>query len=88
MNQKNLTFTLIVILSLSFCFPASQVETKLQPSANQVKGNFFRALDYFVSLSELQKMVEKEVETLKKMRKEKSVLTGEIAELENRKTVR
>ncbi len=55
--------------------------------ANQVRQNFFRALDYFGSLSELQKMAEKETETIKKMRNEKSFLTGEIAELENRKTV-
>jgi len=54
---------------------------------NQVKENFFRALDYFASLSELQKMAEKEAEAIKKMRNEKSFLTGEIAELENRKAV-
>ena len=54
---------------------------------NQVKENFFRALDYFGSLSELQKAAEKETETIKKMRKEKSFLTGEIAELENRKAI-
>ena len=55
--------------------------------ANQVKESFFRALGYFASLSELHKMAEKEAEAIKKMRKEKSVLTGEIAELENRKAV-
>jgi len=52
---------------------------------NQFKENFFRALDYFAGLSEFQKMAEKETETLKKMRKEKSFLTGEIEELENKK---
>jgi len=55
--------------------------------ANQLKESFFRALDYFISLSELQKMAEKEAETLKKTRKEKSALTGEIVELENRKAL-
>jgi len=55
--------------------------------ANQLKESFFRALDYFVSLSELQKVVEKEAEAIKKTRKEKAVLTGEIEELENRKAV-
>ncbi|MFC1893826.1 hypothetical protein ACFLYR_07385 [Chloroflexota bacterium] len=43
---------------------------------NQVKENFFRALDYFASLSELQKVAEKETETIKKMRKGKTYLTG------------
>jgi len=55
--------------------------------ANQVKENFFRVLDYFGSLSELQKVAEKETETIKKMKNEKSFLTGEIAELESRKAV-
>lgn len=55
--------------------------------ANQVRDNFFRALDYFGSLSELQKVADEETETIKKMKNEKSFLTGEIAELENRKAV-
>ena len=54
---------------------------------NQVRDSFFRALDYFGSLSELQKVAEKETETIKKTRNEQSFLTGEIAELENRKAV-
>jgi hypothetical protein len=55
--------------------------------ASQVKENFFRALDHYASLSELQKVAEIEAETLKKMRKEKAVRSGEIEELENRKAV-
>jgi chromosome segregation ATPase len=55
--------------------------------ANEVKENFFRALDYFDTLSELRKLAEKETETIKKMKNEQSFLTGEIAELENRKAV-
>ena len=54
---------------------------------NQVKENFFRALDYFANLSELQKAAEQETETIKKMKNEKFFLTGEIAELENSKAV-
>ena len=54
---------------------------------NQVKENFFRALDYFGGLSGLQKMADEETETIKKTKKEKSFLTGEIGELENRKAV-
>ena len=53
--------------------------------ANQVKENLFRALDYFGGLSELQKTADEETETIKKLRNEKSFLTGEITELENRK---
>ena len=62
-----------------------KIAKKEGPKIEQVKENFFHALDYFDSFSELQKMTEKETETLKKMRKAKSFLTGEIAELENRK---
>ena len=36
---------------------------------NQVKENFFRALDYFASLSELQKMAEKEAEAIREQLK-------------------
>ncbi len=54
---------------------------------DQVKDIFFRALDYFGSLSKLQKAAEKETETIKRIRNEQSFLTGEIAELENRKAV-
>jgi len=53
--------------------------------ANQVKETLFRALDYFGGLSELQKTADEETETIKKLRNEKSFLTGEITELENRK---
>jgi chromosome segregation ATPase len=52
-----------------------------------VKDGFFRALDYFGSLSELQRAAEEEAETVKRMKEGESLLTGELVELENRKTV-
>jgi chromosome segregation ATPase len=64
-----------------------KIAKKEGTNANQLKDSFLRALDHYASLSELQKAVEKEAETLKKTRKEKAVLTGEIAELEKRKAV-
>jgi len=64
-----------------------KIAEKEGTNADQIKESFFHALDYFFSVSELQKVAEKEAETLKKMRREKSVLTGEIVEFENRKAV-
>lgn len=55
--------------------------------ANQVREDFFRALDYFGSLSELRKMADEETETIKRTRNKKSSLTGEIVQLENRRAV-
>jgi len=54
---------------------------------DQVKENFFRALGYFGSLSELRKAVEKETGSIKRVRNEQSSLTGEIVQLEDRKAV-
>lgn len=56
-------------------------------SENEVKERFFAGLGNFKDITELQKCQAAEMEMLKNLAKEKSLLTGEIASLENQRDI-
>jgi len=56
-------------------------------NADQVKDEFFSALEQFGNFSGFKKASQDEAETLQGMTKQKASLTGEITELENRRAV-
>jgi|GEM_PF-2004071 chromosome segregation ATPase len=56
-------------------------------SPEQVKDQFFSALNRFGDFTGLEEATQKESKTLREIRKQKSLLTGEIIDLESRKEV-